>query len=283
VALPAGDASPEEVNSSPTANKIKDAIGPALVDKLGSDVVVTALGMKGMRAGSLVVDYKVEVPADVTTDSLTKQSTTKHVQDSVVWPVLPAANGGADVDPGTPVVDLLQNYAYSRTAGCLAATDCSTACGYEGEEAGDIYQCLEDGSAVSTATCEGAGIGPVPTSTSMCCPPADKETCTPSDGMITDPCPEGWETDTSLSATEKAACVAEERWTLAVGVMVVIVIGAVLIGLCVHKLCCCVLCKRRCGGGNEEASGNEDERRKQLEDRYRLGKVRDTLGDEVQP
>jgi hypothetical protein len=282
VALPAAGASAAELDSSDTAVVIKNAIRPALVSVLGPDVVVTVLGM---QAGSLVVDYTAAVPADVATDSPTKQTATLAVQDSVVWPALPAADGVGTIDAGTPVVDLLQNYAYSRTAGCLAATDCSAACGYEGEEADDVYQCLEDGSPVATAACEAAGIGPVPTSTSTCCPPADEETCTPSDEMITDPCPEGWETDASLSATEKAVCLIEEEG-IAVGVIIVIVIvGLLLVSCLVYKLCCgdaeAKYDTKEKKGVDEDAAAqsleNEEERRKQLEGR--LATVRDGLGE----
>ena len=105
--------------------------------------------------------------------------------------------------------------------------------------------------------------------------------------MITDPCPEGWETDASLSATEKAVCLAETN-KIAVGVIILIVIVGLLLVFClVYKLCCGdgdAKAKYDSNGkkdGDDDAAQsheNEEERRKKLE--KRLADVRDNLGEE---
>jgi hypothetical protein len=105
--------------------------------------------------------------------------------------------------------------------------------------------------------------------------------------MITDPCPEGWETDASLSATEKAVCLVDTTTgKIAVGVIIVIVIvGLLLVSCLVYKLCCgdaeAKYDTKEKKGVDEDAAAqsleNEEERRKQLEGR--LATVRDGLGE----
>jgi hypothetical protein len=234
VALPAAG---EDVDSSAAATAVKGAIRPSLETAFGvtgSDLVLTIVSI---HAGSLLVDFNVAVPATTTTDSSAKSAATAAIA-AATPPALPAADSsGGTVDAGTPLVAPFRSYAYSRIAGCSAGTDCSTACGYEGETADDVYRCLEDGSAVSTAACEAAGIGPVPDSESTCCPPADEDTCDPSDTDLTEKCPEGWATDDSLSAAEKAECLKEDPESLLI--VVIVIVAALLVAAFVVKKMCC--------------------------------------------
>ena len=172
VALPAAG---EDVDSSAAATAVKGAIRPSLEAAFGTDLVLTIVSI---HAGSLLVDFNVAVPATTPTDSSAKSAATAAIATATP-PALPAADGsGGTVNACTPLVAAFRSYAYSRIAGCSADTDCSTACGYEGETADDVYRCLEDGSAVSTAACEAAGIGPVPDSESTCCPPPTRTLAT---------------------------------------------------------------------------------------------------------
>ena len=229
VALPPANASPDEVTASPIGAAIKASLETSLAG-LGAGIVVTILKI---QAGSLVVDYKVELPAaaPIVTEE-TKNAATSAVAEAQID--LPTAAGGT-IAAGLPYVEPFKTYAYTRTAGCSAGSECSTACTFAGEVAADVYQCLEDGSPVSAESCVVAGIGAVPTSESTCCPAADPETCEASDAEVTapPPCPDGNIADSELSTKDKARCaVAALKEKLGAGVIVVIVIVIVAVLLC---------------------------------------------------
>jgi hypothetical protein len=288
VALPEATATPEEITASPIGVALSASIKSSLEATLGSDIIVAILSI---QAGSLVVDYNVEVPSTVTVDA-SAAATALEAGLTSTPPTLPAADGGAGtVSAGTAYVEPFKTYAYSRTAGCAAASDCSNACGFEGETAADVYRCLEDGAAVAAEACVDAGIGAAPTSDSTCCPAADVDTCVASAAALTapPPCPENYRSDPDLSAEEKARCgwaELEEKTegNAAVVIVIVIVVALALLALA-YKLCCSDSDDSDSNdsrgdvekGAAVEAQENEEERRKKLEDR--LAKVRDTIDE----
>ncbi len=231
VALPAPTATPEEITASPVGMAVSASIKSSLGATLGTDIEVTILNF---QAGSLVFDFKVEVPATTAVDDNARSDTIAAIA-AATPPDLPAADGGAVVSAGTPYVEPFKTYAYSRTAGCVAMSYCSNKCGYEGETTADIYQCLEDGASVSTDACVAAGIGTVPESESTCCPSADEETCQMSAAEIAVRSSYLEQRVRPLTASEEAMRHnADDK-----GLLITIVASSVALGFCAVLSCVC--------------------------------------------
>lgn len=173
-ALPMPTATPEAITESPIGVALSASIKSSLVATLGSNITVAILSM---QADTLVVVYSVVLPPNTNTTTVDGASAALEAELTSAPPTLPATDGGADISAGIPYVEPFKTYAYTRTTGCTQASDCSNACGFEGQTAADVYQCLEDGAPVVVEACEDAGIGPVPTSESTCCLVADEDTC----------------------------------------------------------------------------------------------------------
>jgi hypothetical protein len=150
---------------------MKDSLTATLTPTFGDGIEVIILSLS---AGSLIVDYKVEVPAEVTLDESVKKTAI------VTAPAVEIPTSSGQAITSTPIVQPFRSYAYVRTAGTCPTVECSTACGYQGLSVADVYACQEDGVNVAEDSCASAGIGATPSSTTRCCPAADEETCSQS-------------------------------------------------------------------------------------------------------
>eukprot|EP01043_Picozoa_sp_COSAG02_P032825 COSAG02_NODE_2210_length_9492_cov_22.862877_10_plen_1095_part_00 len=178
-ALPPVDASPEEVAASPVAVALAGSIRDLLAASLGDGINVVILRV--LAAGALVVHYSFEVPPYVVVTDDIKESAAADI--AYISPALPKTDGTTEQLP-PPYVEPFKSYSYSRTAGCTPGSGCSNACGYEGEVTADVYTCLQDGQAVAAVSCVDAGIGDVPQSETVCCPPASDAACVASAAQI---------------------------------------------------------------------------------------------------
>ena len=246
IALPPADASPEEVAASPAAVALAGSIKDSLVASFGDGINVVILRI---LAGSLVVDYNVEIPPEVVVTQAVRESAAESIGRATP-PELPAEDGGTVALPA-PYVEPFKSYSYSRTTGCTAGSECSNACGYVGEVAADFYTCLEDGVAVAAVSCVDAGVGDEPQSQTVCCPPAPsiQEGCVQSAAQITAPArsapPPPAELDCTaedLTATEKANCLLgrhpPRKIDAPVAVVAIVAVVVLLIAVYVACKCC---------------------------------------------
>jgi hypothetical protein len=264
---------------------LKDSLTTTLTASLGEGVEVVILGLS---AGSLVVDYKVDVPAAITVDATDKSSAVDAIAAAPAVQI--PTTSGTPIPASAPIVEAFKSYAYVRTAGTcpVAPADCSAACGYEGLSVADVYACKEDGVSVAEDSCVSAGIGAAPSSETTCCPAADEDTCEQSAEEVTalPPPPPIFEcADSTLTNQERLDCVKEETG-LSGGAIAGIVAGIAAF-LAVAVYC---ICKFVCGGGEEagkapagdvEAGGDDTERREVLE--KRLAHVRNQMPEEQKP
>ena len=278
--IPVG-ATTEQITESAAGQALSTSIKASLTGSFGSDIVVTILSI---TAGSLVVDYKVDVPATAVVDQAHKDAAASAISAAADI-ALPAATGGGTVAASAPIVEPFKLYAYVRTAGSCPAATCSAACGYEGLTAADVYACQEDGVSVAAASCVGAGIGAALTTATECCPAADADTCEQSAAEVTAPPPSIADVCGGLTGQEALDCVVEESG-FPVGAIIVIILAVPVIGLVLVYCFCKSVCSCIFGGDDEkpaagrdvEAGGNADEKREVLE--KRLAHVRNQLPEE---
>ena len=174
IALPdAATATPEEIDSSPAAVAIKEALASELRSTFGSDVTIVVVSI---AAGSMVVDYRIEVPVAAATQD-NKAAAMESLSDGLTVAVsLPAADGTGDVQLPDPIVAPLVTYAYVRQAPTCPVT-CSSDCGAPAVLRSDIYRCLVDGAPVQGATACINALGAPPSTRTTCCSAADPEFC----------------------------------------------------------------------------------------------------------
>jgi len=190
--LPDEDASPEDIAANPVGQKIKETIESGVRQQDGYESAVVTITK--LLAGSLVVDFNVEVPMSAVSepqdvDDEPQDGATDEATDPFAALIEGVADAFADVElpttEGEPltiaadavVVETFKSYVYQYTPGCAPVADCSNACGYEGYGQADIYRCLEDGIEVDSSLCVDAGFSEPAASESICCPPADEATC----------------------------------------------------------------------------------------------------------
>jgi hypothetical protein len=272
-----------DLSSPNVAASIAASLTTTLAASLGEGIEVIILGLS---AGSLIVDYKVVVPAATTVTEAMKSSAVDLIAGAAVD--IESASGDTVAAPA-PIVEAFKSYAYVRTAGTCPVAACSAACGYEGLSVADVYACQEDGASVAEDSCVSAGIGAAPSSETTCCPAADEATCEQSAAEVTAPPapPPIFEcADSDLTSQEILDCVKEETG-LSGSAIAGIVVG-IAAGLALAVYC---ICKFVCGGGEEEASkapagdveagGDDGERREVLE--KRLAHVRNQMPEEQKP
>jgi hypothetical protein len=189
------------VDSSPIARVVKPALATALtaggMNCTEDDIVVLSIS-----AGSLVVDYRVQVPPVLATPSI-RAAAAAAVADpaSVGLPVDTMAISVVTTDASgnaitvtssnTPIVEAFRSYAYVLLAGsCPAAADCSSICGTAALTAPDEYTCHEDGELIDDQEPCVSALGGVPSSSTECCPAADPDACRPAPPPESAPEPE---------------------------------------------------------------------------------------------
>ena len=178
--LPAAGASPEELTASPVAVVLANWLTTSLSSSLGEGIEVVILGLS---AGSLVVDYKVKVPATTTVDETAKNNAVDAIAAAPAVEI--PTTSETPITASAPEVEPFKSYAYVRTAGLCPARGCSQMCGAEEVTARDAWLCMEDGVDVAEDSCVSAGIGEAPSSETFCCPAADDDTCEESAEEIT--------------------------------------------------------------------------------------------------
>ena len=240
------------IDQSAAGAVLSASIKSSLSASLGSDIVVTILSI---AAGSLVVDYKVEVPAATVVDQAAKDDAAAAIAGAAAID-MPAPSGGTVAAP-TPIVEPFKSYAYVRSAGSCPSEACDAACGYVGLAVSDVYACQEDGVNVAASSCVGAGIGAAPETDTECCPAADDETCEKSAAEVTAPPPSVADVCAGLQGQEALDCVAEETGVSA-GAIVGILVAVVVVGFVLAYCFCKAACSCIFGGGDEKpaAGGN---------------------------
>jgi hypothetical protein len=171
LALPDATATPEEINSSPAAEAIKAALLTELAPAFGQDATITIIGI---AAGSLIVDYRIEVPVEEATAD-NRDAALDTLSDGLSTNVELPGQDGTAVQLPDPIPAPLVSYAYSFTAAICTVT-CSNDCGQAAIARSDIYTCLVDGIPGALSACHQA-LGPPPETRTTCCPAADPDTC----------------------------------------------------------------------------------------------------------
>jgi hypothetical protein len=132
----------------------------------------------GLYAGSLVVDYRVEVPAAVVTPEIKTNAV-----DAIADPTSPMANivimdaSGVEVPTGAPSVLPFKTYAWKKQDAPCPVTN---SCGVESTSVMDTYICLENAglglSTVPDAACV-VSLGRKPETWTLCSGTPDCPTC----------------------------------------------------------------------------------------------------------
>merc|ERR1711871_1269731 len=130
------------------------------------------MGILSISSGSLIVDYRIEIPADAATED-NKAAATSLIKDSMEVELPLTTGGTASLE--NPVVERFVTYSYVKTVGTCPST-CSNECGAPAIAVDDIYTCVEDGVAVAQSACS-PKLGDVPVTRTTCCSAADPETC----------------------------------------------------------------------------------------------------------
>jgi hypothetical protein len=169
----AATATSEEIDSSPAAVAIKEALASELGSAFGPDATIIIISI---AAGSMVVDYRIEVPVAAATQE-NKAAAMESLSDGLTAAVaLPAADGTGDVQLPDPIAAPLVTYAYVRVAPTCPVT-CSNDCGTPALLRSDVYRCLVDGAPVQGATACINALGAPPSTRTTCCSAADPESC----------------------------------------------------------------------------------------------------------
>lgn len=180
--IPAEDLSipAEDLDASPLAMSIKEGLQPVL-SAAGMDCSVDDIQILGLAAGSLVIDYRVNVavsPGSTTVSDGVKNGAVASMGNVAL--TIPAeatisGNAPAPILAGTMTVesDPFQSFAYARTRECSPGSDasgeaCTVSCGANAIVEGDTYACIVDGLVASPGDCELA-LGPAPVTETVCC------------------------------------------------------------------------------------------------------------------
>jgi hypothetical protein len=166
------DAAVALVDASPVAVAVKGGLSVSLA------IPTTAITVKSIAAGSVVVDYVVALLA---TEVLAAKTASEDAAPVVTIPAEAFASGEAlaeVVGDMTP----LTSYAYAYASTC-GVGECSVACDARVVSAADVYSCLKDGVVVALPLCHPTLGEPVATTTE-CCPAADPATCVHSAASI---------------------------------------------------------------------------------------------------
>jgi hypothetical protein len=263
--LPSAEATPDEVNISPIAVSIKSSLVGVLRASLGPAVTADSVTILSIRAGSLVVDYRVDVPLEAATEenqaravAAVSDPTTVGLPATAMDVTVLDAKGDEVVAAGA-VQQAFRTFSYTQASTCPAgmqpgvdSSDCSSACDFEGLVAPDVWTCNEDGAPVAPLACVAAGLGEAPSTDVQCCPPAEEASCRGSDEEAA-----GWGACLeNLDGTDGIECLAE-AWKLEVWQVVLIVVGgaAVVMG-CFFAGCGAFLAKLKscCCGGKQAAN-----------------------------
>ena len=182
-----------DVDESPIATTFKAALQPILT-AAGMECTEDDITILSIVAGSLVIDYKVEVPAESATPEIKDQAVAAVANPALVN-LDPDAMAITVEDPitGDTIVasgaqqEPFKSFSYARLAGSCDAEElctgeltdgmcaCSTACGQAATRAADIFTCLEEDperwigqNEVQLLRCF-ASLGPAPATSTLCC------------------------------------------------------------------------------------------------------------------
>ena len=182
-------------DDTPIGTTAKAALQPILV-AAGMQCTVDDITILSITAGSLNIDYKVEVGAEFATPQI-KETASAAVADPASVN-LPADSMAITVnDPVTgltvtasgAVQEAFKSYTYAKLPGSCNAPElctgelgsdgtctCSTVCGQDAMSAPDVYSCLEDYDSVRSSSSNEVqlslcvpSLGAVPTTGTLCC------------------------------------------------------------------------------------------------------------------
>ncbi len=184
----------EDIDASPIALAVKSSLRPVLEHSFAVRLTDDSIEILRIQAGSLDIDYKVELPPVAVTDEA-KDTAVAAIANPEASGLRPDAmdltvtdtNGRTVVSNGA-LPQPFRSYSYVWSARCPArqqpgvdSSGCPNACGSSEVIARDSWRCLEDGSLVHPSLCAQNGLGDLPVTYSQCCPWPDDETCVPSD------------------------------------------------------------------------------------------------------
>jgi len=171
VALPSPTATPAEINASPAAVAIKEALLSELAPAFGAETTIVIISITG---GSLIVDYRVEVPLGGATAE-NKAAALDSLSDGLSTDIILPMQDGNEMQLPDPIPAPMVSYAYFFTAATCPFT-CSNDCGQVAITRSDLYTCLIDGTPGALSACHQT-LGPPPETRTTCCPASDPLTC----------------------------------------------------------------------------------------------------------
>ena len=257
--IPDESASAEDVDASPVALAVKTSLKPVLARSFGVRLTADSITVLRIRAGSLEVDYKVDLPP---------AAATEEAQDAAVAAIAdPAAAGlrpdamdlsltdttGRQVVSNGALPQPFHTFSYVWANTCPAgqqpgvdSSGCPSACGRSEVTARDSWRCLRDGSAVHSSLCEENGLGMLPLTFTQCCPAPEDGTCVGSDADEVEAA-RLRQCDKLEGLEERLVCrYGEENVKAAVAAFVFTVVLLILGIACCLVLCvCCCVRKRR--------------------------------------
>lgn len=165
------------VDESPIAVELKEKLA-ATLSAGGMNCAVQDITILSIAAGSLVIDYVVRVPAAVATPTIKAAAAAAIADPSTVG--LPHAmmtielsnEDGDTVLASGAVQEAFKSYAFVGTRVC-PTTPCPVLCGAPALIMEDVYSCVEDAVPTNMTLCV-ASLGPVPTSSTLCCTATDR-------------------------------------------------------------------------------------------------------------
>ena len=157
----------------------------ATLSSAGMTVSAADITILSIAAGSLVIEYSVEVLPSLATPQLRAASAAAVVNPTTVglpadaMALTVATAAGVTIQASSAVHADFKSYSWVLRSACPAGA-CSLFCNataiFRGPGGVDEYACLEDGTEVDATLCETA-VGSVPDTTFECCEHADLDTC----------------------------------------------------------------------------------------------------------
>ena len=239
---------PEALDASPLATSIKEGLHPVL-SAAGMTVDVTDITILSLQPGSLVVDYKVDVPVDAgsTTVSDAVKASAQAGMNSVSLAIPADATVSGVAQPLVVMVvqsEQFNSYTYVKTHGCTPGTGasgaaCLATCGLAMDVVTDAYECKENGLLAISSLCL-PPLGAAPTTETICC-------------AATQECPAG--APTEAEPEPELEGITKEGMLDDMNPFALMAATAGVCGLCVLAL----LCERCCCGGGGSGGGKDDD------------------------